>query len=48
MFYMNIYDKSTGNAWVEYFDNYTDLVKRENKLKFSKKLFSLSWGRSER
>ena len=42
MFYMNIYDKTTGNAWEETFETWQLFYKRFCKLKFSKKLMVLS------
>ena len=41
-FYMNVYDKTTGNAWREEFENWKDFYKRYCKLKYSKKLMVLS------
>ena len=38
MYYINIYDNSTGNSWKEEFDSYYLFRKRVNKLKYSKKL----------
>ena len=37
-FYMNVYDKTTGNAWREEFESYYFFRKRLTKLKYSKKL----------
>lgn len=45
MFYLNIYDRSTGRAWKEIFEKWSEVLKREDKLKYSKKLFSLGKGR---
>lgn len=44
MFYLNVYDSTSGKAWVEYFEKWSELLKREDKLKYSKRLFSLSKG----
>ena len=41
-FYMNVYDRTTGNAWREEFENWKDFYKRYCKLKYSKKLMVLS------
>lgn len=41
-FYMNIYDKTTGKAWREEFENWKDFYKRYCKLQHSKKLWVLS------
>lgn len=38
MYYINIYDNSTGNSWKEEFESYYLFRKRVNKLKYSKKL----------
>lgn len=38
MYYINIYDNSTGNSWKEEFDSYYLFRKRVMKLKYSKKL----------
>lgn len=38
MYYINIYDNSTGNSWKEEFDSYYLFRKRVTKLKYSKKL----------
>lgn len=42
MYYMNIYDNTTGKAWREEFEKWGDFYKRYNKLKYSKKLWVLS------
>ena len=42
MFYLNIYDNSTGRAWQEVFEKWECFYKRYNKLRYSKKLFVLS------
>lgn len=41
-YFINIYDKTTGNAWREEFENWKDFYKRYCKLKYSKKLMVLS------
>lgn len=41
-FYMNVYDKTTGNAWREEFTSWASFYKRYCKLKHSKKLWVLS------
>lgn len=38
MFYINIYDLTTGNTWREDFESYYLFKKRVNKLRYSKKL----------
>ena len=38
MFYISIYDKSTGKSWKEEFESYYFFSKRLTKLKYSKKL----------
>lgn len=38
MYYINIYDNSTGNSWKEKFDSYYLFRKRVIKLGYSKKL----------
>lgn len=42
MFYMNIYDNTTGKAWREEFEQWDIFYKRYRKLKYSKKLWVLS------
>ena len=42
MFYLNVYDNTTGKAWQEVFDNYESFYKRFVKIKHSKKLWTLS------
>lgn len=42
MFYINIYDSTTGNTWREDFESYYFFRKRYMKLKHSKKLKMLS------
>ena len=37
-YFINIYDKTTGNAWREECDSYYFFRKRVTKLKYSKKL----------
>lgn len=41
-YFINIYDRTTGNAWREEFENWKDFYKRYCKLKYSKKLMVLS------
>lgn len=38
MYYINIYDKTTGKSWKEDFSSYYFFEKRVKKLKYSKKL----------
>ena len=42
MFYINIYNLTTGNTWRENFESYYFFRKRYMKLKYSKKLKMLS------
>lgn len=42
MFYMNVYDNTTGKAWREEFGQWDIFYKRYCKLKYSKKLWVLS------
>lgn len=42
MFYLNVYDNTTGNAWREEFEEYDKFYKRFIKIKHSKKLWALS------
>ena len=42
MFYMNVYDKTTGKAWQEKFETWQSFYKRYCKLQHSKKLMVLS------
>ena len=42
MYYINIYDNSTGKNWREEFDSYYLFRKRYYRLKYSKKLFITS------
>jgi hypothetical protein len=42
MFYMNIYDNTTGRVWREEFEKWEIFYKRYVKIKHSKKLFALS------
>lgn len=41
-YFINIYDRITGNAWQEKFDTWQNFYKRYCKLKYSKKLMVLS------
>lgn len=38
MYFINLYDKTTGKGWQEEFDSYYLFRKRLTKLKYSKKL----------
>jgi hypothetical protein len=42
MFFIRIFDKTTGKDWKEEFDSYYLFRKRVMKLKYSKKLFITS------
>ena len=42
MYFINLYDKSTGKSWKEEFDSYYLFRKRVTKLKYSKKLLVTS------
>lgn len=42
MFFIRIFDKTTGKDWKEEFDSYYLFRKRVYKLKYSKKLFITS------
>lgn len=42
MYYINIYDKTTGKSWKESFESYYLFRKRVIKLKYSKKLMITS------
>lgn len=48
MFYLTVYDNTTGRMWYEYFDSYSKLLKREDKLKYSKKLYAINKGRNDK
>lgn len=48
MFYICVYDKTTGRMWYEYYDKWSDVLKREDKLKYSKKLYTSSKGRTDK
>ena len=42
MYFINLYDKTTGKSWQEEFESYYFFRKRIMKLKYSKKLVVLS------
>lgn len=42
MFFMNVYDNTTGKVWREEFEQWDIFYKRYCKLKYSKKLWVLS------
>ena len=47
MFFLNIYDNTTGRIWTEHFDTFKSMYKRYIKLKYSKKLWVLSHSKFE-
>ena len=42
MYFINIYDKTTGKSWKEEYESYYEFKKRINKLKYSNKLIITS------
>ena len=42
MYWLNIYDNTTGKIWKEEYNTWNEMHKRYTKLKYSKKLWVLS------